>query len=196
MKKLTLFLSALLIFASTTVGAFAYDPQEFSGKGSRAQYDKSIPAANQGAKLLHAGKYEEALRYYDKAIAIYPYDAGMHSNRASVLNHLSKTKESVVELNKAVQLEPTWADGYNNLADQLRISKDFSAAQSNCKKAIQLAPGDPLPVLTLAEIYIDMKKYPDAEQLISKAKRMPAAKNDQFIQKMIKVDLEKLSRIR
>lgn len=196
MKTFTAFLSALLICASTSVGALGYDPQDFPGKGSVVQYDKALPAANQGAKLLEQGKYQQALIFYDKAIAIYPYDASMHSNRASALNHLSRTQEAVVELKKAIQLEPSWADGYNNLADKLKILKDYKGAEANCKKAMQCAPTDPLPLLTLAEVFMEMGRKQDAKQFIMKAANMPAAKKDQFIQETIKTDLEKLSRIR
>lgn len=196
MKRFPAFLSALLLVASTSVGAFAYDPTAFSGKGNEASYKKALIPANSGAKLLKQGKFKEALEQYDKAISIYPYDAGVHSNRGIVLSGVSKHSEAIKEFRKVIELEPSWADGYNNLADELKIRKDFAGAEANLKKAMQLAPSDPLPLLTLAELYMDMGKKSGAQQLISTASKMPAAKNDKFIQETIKTDLEKLSRIR
>ncbi|MBX9568648.1 MAG: tetratricopeptide repeat protein [Candidatus Obscuribacterales bacterium] len=196
MKTFQTFLSALLMVASTTVGAWSYDGHSFPGKGDPANYRRSLPKADAAAKLLTQGKYQDALNQYDRAITIYPFDASMHSNRGAALSGLSKHVEAVKEFRKAIELEPSWADGYNNLADELKILKDFKGAEANTKKAIALSPADPLPLLTLAELYIDMGRKADAQQLISRAAKMPAAKNDNFIQETIKSDLDKLSRIR
>lgn len=184
-----------LIFFLTTGSVFAYDPLKFPGKGSFESFNRSLIDANQGRKLMKQGRYKEALKFYDKAISIYSLDAGMHSNRATILGHLNRPAEAVVEMKKATALAPDWSDGFNNLADKQKAIKDFRGAEESCREAMRLAPNDPLPILTLSEVYIEMGKKHDAQKLIFQASEMPGAK-DPFIQDTIKVDKERLSRFR
>lgn len=195
MKTFQAFLSALLIVVSTTVGALAYDGHQFPGKGSKNSYLQSIPVANMGAKFLGQGKFAEAIKYYDKAIAIYSFDASMQSNRGMAFSGLGKHSEAIACFKKGILLEPSWSVSYNNLADELRKTRDYQGAESNAKSAIQLAPSDPIPLLTLAETYIDMNKFDKAHALIDKVNRMPQA-NDQFIKETIKAYNERMARAR
>lgn len=196
MKTFQAFVFALLICASTNVGAIAYNPKQFPGKGNREAYRASLPAANNGSKFLDEGKFNEAIENYDKAIAIYPFDAGFYCNRGSAYVGLKKHSEAIASFRKGAQLAPDWSYNFNNLADELRITKDFTGAEAAAKTAIQLSPDDPVPVLTLAETYIDMGKPANAKVQIDKASRMPKSANDQFIKDTIKSYLEKMARTR
>lgn len=195
MKSFQAFLSALLVVASTSVGALGYDAAKFSGKGSRAQYEQSVAPANRGIDLLGEGKFEEAIKQFDKSMSIYPLDAAVHSHKGVALANLSRHPEALAEFRKSIQLEPAWAGGYNNLAFELLNVRDFKGAEINSKTAIKLAPKNPVYVLTLAEIYIDAKRTAEAKALIDKASSMTPMQGDEAsVKESIKNDLAKLKR--
>jgi Flp pilus assembly protein TadD len=197
MKTFTAFLSALLICASTTVGVFAYDEQRFPGKGNHSQYRKSLAAANRGSELIGQGRFNEAVQAYDQAISIYPFDAAMYSYRGVAYASMSKHDKALADLRKAIELEPKYAAGYNNLAEGLRLSGDLRGAEVSAKMANKLEPNNPFQTLTLAEVYIDMKRFAEAKTLITSASKMPVAKEkESSLRHSVQVDLDKLPRSR
>lgn len=186
-------LLALLIGVSTTVSAYAYEPGSFPGKGSSQQYKKAWVFAADAIKLSEREKYKEALPIFQKAIAIYPFDAGVRCEHGTALAGLGKHAEAIQEFKAASNLEPSYTLPINNLADELKILKDYKAAESVCRKAIGLEPNNPVPLVTLAEVFIETKDYVEAKRLLSKAFRLASQSSDkQEVMKVINADLAKI----
>jgi serine/threonine protein kinase len=81
----------------------------------------------QGERLKTAGQYQEALKFYDQAIALKPKFAEAYGGRCYCLNKLEKFSEAMVACNDALDLKPKypeamWGKG-NGYQQQRRLTK-------------------------------------------------------------------------
>jgi tetratricopeptide (TPR) repeat protein len=74
----------------------------------RADYISTLGAALQGA-----GRLEEALKAFDKAISLRPADAEYWKNLGAVLIDLDRPDEALLSLQHALSLRPHYADAAN-----------------------------------------------------------------------------------
>jgi len=70
---------------------------------------------NRGNKLLQQKKFDKAVKEYQKAINLNPYNAIYHSNKAAALLHLQKNEDAVEAALQATQVDPTYAKGWARL---------------------------------------------------------------------------------
>lgn len=59
-----------------------------------------------GQYLTFPGNYPEALRAYDRAVVLRPYDAKAYSNRGAIYVQLGNYERAVKDLDRAVALNP------------------------------------------------------------------------------------------
>lgn len=81
----------------------------------------------EGERLKTAGQYQEALKFYDQAIALRPKFAEAYGGRCYCLNKLEKFSEAMVACNDALDLKPKypeamWGKG-NAYQQQKRLTK-------------------------------------------------------------------------
>lgn len=86
---------------STRAMGAAMDPQEVTRLGNE-WYKK--------------GNFSEALRFYDRAVEIYPGNAACRNNRAAALTGLGRLAEAVKECEEAVRLDPEYGRAHHRLA--------------------------------------------------------------------------------
>ena len=85
-------------------------------------------------------RYDVAIEFYDKAIALNPDEAKGHQGKACTLIHTGKYEEALDLIQKAIQLDPNNFEGYYNLAciyANLANEKEMFDA---IEKTIDLAP--------------------------------------------------------
>ena len=58
------------------------------------------------------GKYEEAIKDYDKVIELNPQYDGAHYNRGVVKNYLGYYEEAIKDFDKAIELDPKNAKAF------------------------------------------------------------------------------------
>ena len=81
--------------------------------------DMPLPALEfkrRGNAAKAAGKLDEAVQMYTKAIELDPSDAIFYSNRALVYNLLQKYREAIADGQKAIELKPAFYKGYSHKA--------------------------------------------------------------------------------
>ena len=60
-------------------------------------------------------KYNEALKYCDKAIRIYPYFATAWNNKGNVLINMGKKKDALKCYKKALKINPDYMPAKKNI---------------------------------------------------------------------------------
>lgn len=76
-----------------------------------------------GTLLVSGGKYEEALKEFDKAIEINPNYAEAYNNKGLALFKLGRFKDAIKEIDKAIKLNPNNSAFSDNKDMVIRLSK-------------------------------------------------------------------------
>src|SRR5262249_1967162 len=98
----------------------------------------------QGNAALKAGKSEEALSHYEKAVAKLPGDPGAHFDRGAALYGLSRFEEAGQEFLRATQApDPALkASAFFNLGNAFFKKDKFKEAVEAYKRTLALRPDD------------------------------------------------------
>ena len=100
--------------------------------------DSYLAFNNLGAALLYAGKDAEAVKAFEKSIAIRPArDA--YNNMAVALFRLHRFHDSVLDYKEALKLDDTDYQTWGNLGDSYYYGGDTASAMTTYKKAIVMA---------------------------------------------------------
>jgi len=101
---------------------------------------------------------EEAKRYYQESIKVYPQYYEGHDALAGVLEREGDTLGAIAMYQKCLELLP----GDNTHAElgklYLRL-KNYSKAKEHCEKAIEMNPENPAAHFNLGNVYLYVKKY-------------------------------------
>jgi Ca-activated chloride channel homolog len=97
-----------------------------------------------GNAALKAGKAEDALAHYDKAIAKLPADAGAHFDRGAALYALSRFDEAGQEFLRATEAKEGGlkASAFYNLGNAFFKKDKFKEAAEAYKRSLGLNPAD------------------------------------------------------
>ena len=94
-----------------------------------ARTPPEIAALNEGSDASISGRYEEALRRYDAAIALAPRWNVAHCARGEVLIKMRRYKDATDSFKECIRLEPRDLDGKASLAIALLYACDYTEAQ-------------------------------------------------------------------
>jgi tetratricopeptide (TPR) repeat protein len=95
---------------------------------------------NLGVALEHAGRHEEALASYDRALALDPDSAELHYDRVFSLRALGREDEAEAELDRVLALEPQHA-GANHLKGEAALRRgDLGTAIAHLEQALSVNP--------------------------------------------------------
>ena len=98
--------------------------------GVRCNTFSAASELNAGSDALTAGRNEEALQHYDKAIAIEPKFGSAHCMRGSALLKLKRFGEAVEAFKVCVSLDSKDHDAKASLAEALARSCKYAEARS------------------------------------------------------------------
>ena len=94
----------------------------------------------EGKRLYDAGKYEEAIASFDKALEIKPEFADVWNSKGDALRLLKKYEESIASYDKAIEADPKNADAWVNKGIALRKLERHDDAIVCYDKAIEIDP--------------------------------------------------------
>ena len=129
-------------------GAVAYSDGNYDTAVERYQAaiaknrDDAEALSNLGQVLVRLAKVEEAIPYFDRAIALIPQRWAYHFNRARALGILGRMDEAVAGYRAAQQIFPNDYATAFNLGLALHRLGDEAGAVDAYNKAIQLDPND------------------------------------------------------
>jgi tetratricopeptide (TPR) repeat protein len=89
----------------------------FPGQGDANDWKKATKFFNLGIDASGAGKFPEAIKLYNQAIGIYPYDFIYYANLGYALERNSKPAEGVIACKKAIQLQKDFGGAWENLGN-------------------------------------------------------------------------------
>jgi serine/threonine protein kinase len=94
----------------------------------------------EGNKLFDLQKYEEAISYYDQAIAIKPDYHEAWYVRGCSLAELEKYEEAIASYDKAVAIKPDKHEAWNNRGWSLDELEKYEEAIASYDKAVAIKP--------------------------------------------------------
>jgi tetratricopeptide (TPR) repeat protein/S1-C subfamily serine protease len=133
-----------------------------------------------GNKLFRLGKYAEAIKAFDRAIALQPNSLDAHYGRGLALHHNGDNLAALGAINQAIQLVPSggqfkfyylWKYRSIYLRELERYSESFVAIS----EAIRLEPRDIILLNEQASLLAELKRYPEAivifDQILDRDKK-------------------------
>ena len=96
--------------------------------------------SDKGSAFQDLGKYDEALKAYDKAIEIDPHYAEAWNNKGTALCSQGKHDEAIQAFDKAIELNPQFAASWSNKSAALYGQGKYGEALKACDKAIEINP--------------------------------------------------------
>lgn len=114
----------------------------FLEAAARRQADPST-LTNFGLALHQAGRQEEALAAFDRALAANPELFAALFNRGNALMVLGRLDDAVASYDRALTSDPKFAGAHFNRGEALRQLQRFGDALTALERAASLSPRDP-----------------------------------------------------
>jgi tetratricopeptide (TPR) repeat protein len=123
---------------------------------------------NKGSALSHLGKYEEAIKCFDKVIELYPKIPDVWYNKCTSLLYLGKHEEAIKCFDKVIELKPDYANAWSNKGSALSNLGKYEEAIACHDKALKTEPND-VGALTNKGIALDLLgKHEEAIKYLDK----------------------------
>lgn len=135
-----------LMFAFQSILALpvlAYKHGAFPNRGSRQAWEHALHEYNDGVADRDARRFEDAIKKFNAAIGIYPYDSQFYLGLGSVYDvrrapgDLAKSESAC---RKAIALNPSDWWPWNDLAEVLYLQNRKQEAVTIFEKALRLGP--------------------------------------------------------
>ncbi|HWR39341.1 MAG TPA: tetratricopeptide repeat protein [Patescibacteria group bacterium] len=107
-------------------------------------YPDFVEAWNNWGLVLLAANDPMALSRFEKALALNPDDADIHSNLGNALSAFGRTKDAICHYLRAIELCPGNGRAHNNLAETLKSCGRMEEAAVQYQAARQLLPDNPV----------------------------------------------------
>lgn len=117
---------------------------------------------NQGLKLHHAGRLEEAAALYRRVMEIAPQQADAWNLSGAIAHQRGQHPEAIKLLDQAIQLLPSQASFHGNLAAVYAASARLDKARECFQRAVECAPLDPSVHSNLGHVLRDLGKWLEA----------------------------------
>ena len=107
-------------------------------------------------------KFDEAMDYIKKVIALDPESPSAYTMRASLYMMQDKSEDALDDLDTAVELDPSNIALRLTRAQMLAMQEDYEEALADIDRALELRPGLANAILLRAEIAISAERFGDA----------------------------------
>jgi tetratricopeptide (TPR) repeat protein len=115
-----------------------------------------------GTALQRQGRYEEALKTFDKAVQLKPDDAELWINLGNVLIDLDRPSEAVLGFQHALKLNPSRWEAANNSGYLFFRLERFEEARAHFDLCDQLQPNHSLTLHMRALALRGLKRYEES----------------------------------
>src|SRR6202000_2588688 len=112
----------------------------------------ALPAYDQGLRLSSAGRYFEAIEYFERALAESPSDTRVLFALGNTASQLGQPQVARQFFAQVLALDPHRLEAVVNLANLLRSEGQFEAAALLLRPALSRNPNSPELLLTLGSV--------------------------------------------
>lgn len=131
----------------------------------------------------NSGEYEEAIKYYDKVIALDQRLDKAYTGKADSFEALGKHEQSLELCEKAIQANSNMHKAYNVKGDALSSLGKYEESLECYKKAAQLDPNESLYQNNIAFSFNNLEKYDEALEHSEKAIELNANNDMAYVNK-------------
>jgi tetratricopeptide (TPR) repeat protein len=124
--------------------------------------DEAIEYFNRGVAKAELGKYEEAIKDYDRAIEEDPDFAVTYCNRGIAKAELGKYEEAIQDFDIAIEKDPNYAKVYCNRGTAKSYLKKYEEAIEDYDRAIEKDPNFASAYNNRGNAKSDLKAYKGA----------------------------------
>ena len=161
------FFTSLILAASITNSALAYQEGEFPGVGSEENFQKALTIYKSSQKIY--GDNAKAIEAINKAISIYPYDAQFWFQLGMLVNG---KVEKLQDFSKAASLNSDYVEPWYQMAQIYCDSEKYDDAIKAAKKACEIKPEDPTAWFILSTIYKTSGNFKESKKASLKCKEL------------------------
>jgi len=105
-----------------------------------------------GNGFFSKGEYEEAIKWYTKAIEANPQGHVYFSNRCACYTSLNQLDKALKDAEECVRVKPDWPKGYYRLGHGLALVHRYEEAQAALQKGAKLDPANADIINRLKEV--------------------------------------------
>lgn len=87
-------------------------------------------------------EYDEAIKWYTKAIEAYPQGHVYYSNRCACYTSLNQLDKALKDAEECVKVKPDWSKGYYRLGNTLALLHRYEEAQTALQKGAKVDPAN------------------------------------------------------
>jgi tetratricopeptide (TPR) repeat protein len=117
---------------------------------------------NKGITANSTMNYEEAVDYFEKAVAVEPDYSKGHINLGVAYSMLKDEDKALGAFKRAVEVDPESVDGWRNLGITYQARREYELAGEAFAKVVGLAPEDTDGLFSLGDMYFNQKEYEKA----------------------------------
>ncbi|MBT4485778.1 MAG: tetratricopeptide repeat protein [Candidatus Latescibacteria bacterium] len=107
---------------------------------SKKSPEKARPYSSLGFAYDRAGKYNEAIQSYRKALSINPDYSRAYYNLGNTLSRLGRVEEAIASYREAIRAKPNYPEAYCNLGNTQSSLGRFDEAIVQFQKALEIDP--------------------------------------------------------
>jgi tetratricopeptide (TPR) repeat protein len=115
-----------------------------------------------GTVFQRAGKLEEAMKAFDKAISLQPENADFWKSIGAVLIDLNRPDEALSALERALGLRPRYVDAANLSGLILHRKERYSEALERFNLSLEVRPDQADALYMRALAYLNLKRFEEA----------------------------------
>jgi len=144
------------------------DVREYSSNFSKS----AVKEFKKGQDADAAGKRDEAIRHYERAVTIAPDYYFAHNNLGSDYQSKSDFAGARREFQRVVELNQSDAAAYFNLSNVCMLSGQLPDAKQYLDEGMRRQPDSALGQFLLGSLNLQLKKFSDAENALRRAMQL------------------------
>lgn len=134
-----------------------------------------------GIELAGAGKYNEAIMFFDRAVKLDPNFAKAYFNLGTAYYHQKNFLKAIEALQRAVKIDPLYANAYNQLGLTLADDLQFVKGQAALDEAIRQDPNHPVYHYNLGYLYNRWGKFKAAVKSLERSRQLAPERSETWV---------------